>query len=299
MWRFVHITDPHFAAQSDGCGNNLQLHMQMPDVLTCLRRDLQGIAPNFILATGDLAAYDSRDAVYAARDMLDSLNYPYYPAGGSQDFQGQRSRAWFVEAYHDHLPLPDTVYSFTHENLHVCVLDPWWQWEDGSLYPHREESKPNYRWAIPPHQFDWLREDLSKHPNVPAIIAMHYPAVPLPDRLKWERMFEPHHLENGPLLCSFLKQHPQVIAVLTGHAHMNYVVEDSGLFHITTGALAEYPIEFRVIEVHDDRLEVRTHALSDKTFAARSLVHEHTLAAGHPCDRDFAIKFPASLTNAG
>jgi len=74
---------------------------------------------------------------------------------------------------------------------------------------------------------------------------------------------------------------------------MHYVVEESGVFHITTGALAEYPIEYRVIEVHDDRLEITTQALSDKTFATRSLVHDHTLAAGQECDRSLTIPFAA------
>jgi 3',5'-cyclic AMP phosphodiesterase CpdA len=299
VWRFVQISDPHFAAQTDGCGNNLLIHSQMPEIVACLRRDLQALQPDFILATGDLAAYDSRDAVYAARDMLDSIGIRYYPLGGNQDFQGQRSRAWFIEAYHAHLPLPDTVYSFNHQNLHISVLDPWWRWEDGSLCPHRENAKSTFRWALPPHQFEWLREDLTAHRGMPTIIAVHYPSVPLPDRLKWERMLEPGTLDNGAMLCEFLQDHPQVIAVFSGHAHMHYVAQRDGIVHVVTGALTEYPIEFRVVEVHDDRLEIATHGLSDNSFAARSLTASGAGATGHDCDRNVAIPFGgASLLTA-
>jgi len=263
----------------------------MPAILSCLRRDLHALEPDFILITGDLAAYDSRDAVYAARDMLDSIGIRYYPLGGNQDFQGQRSRAWFVEAYHAHLPSPDTVYSFNHRNLHVAVLDPWWRWEDGSLCPHRENANPSFCWALPPHQFDWLREDLTAHENMPTIVALHYPALPLPARLKWDRMLEPRYLENGPMLCKYLRGFPQVVAVFSGHAHMHYVVRDSDVFHVVTGALTEYPVEYRVVDVHDDRLEIGTLGLSDKTFAAQSLINSGAGAAGQECDRNFVIPF--------
>ncbi|MCL4694531.1 MAG: metallophosphoesterase [Candidatus Hydrogenedentes bacterium] len=294
MWKFVQISDPHFAAQTDGCGNNLLIHSKMPEIVACLRRDLQALNPEFLLVTGDLAAYESRDAVYAARDMLDSLGVRYYPIGGNQDFQGPRARAWFIEAYHDHLPTPDTVYSFTHQNLHVAVLDPWWRWEDGSLCPHREDVKPAYRWSIPPHQFDWLREDLARNPVTPTVVALHYPVVPLPGRLKWDRMLEPESLENGQILREFLAMFPQVIAVMAGHAHMHYAVQDSHLVHVVTGALAEYPIEYRVIDVHDDRLEIATKGLSDETFAAHSLTPNGAGAAGHECDRNLVIPFRQS-----
>jgi 3',5'-cyclic AMP phosphodiesterase CpdA len=291
VWKFVQISDPHFAAQSDGCGSNLLIHSQVPDILACLREDLQSIDPDFILATGDLAAYDSRDAIYAARDMLDSIGIRYYPIGGNQDFQGPRSRAWFIEAHHAHLPVPETVYSFNHKNLHIAVLDPWWIWKDGTLCPHREEANSGFKWAIPPHQFDWLKEDLKAHRSMPTIVAMHYPAVPIPERLQWERMLKRECLENGALLCGFLRNYPQVVAVLTGHAHMHYVVQDSRVAHVTTASLSEYPIEYRIVEVDDDRLTIRTQGLSDQTFAARSLLPEGEGSAGHNCDRDFVLSF--------
>lgn len=291
MWRFVHLSDPHFAALSDGCGNNLLIHSLMPEVASCLRRDFRNRKLEFILATGDLAASQSRDAVYAARDMLDSLGVPVYPLGGNQDFVLPRSRAWFVEAYHTHLPVADTIYSFTHRNLHICTLDPWWVWDDGALFPHRESSGGPFRWAVPPYQFDWLREDLAAHAGVPTVVAIHFPAVPLPTRLHRPRMLEPGHLANGATLVEFLSEFPQVIALFAGHAHMHYVVQNGCLTHVVTGALSEYPVEYREVAVYEDRLEIITCQLSDKSFAARSLVQENTWTAGQSADRSVVIPF--------
>ncbi|MCC6695367.1 MAG: metallophosphoesterase [Candidatus Hydrogenedentes bacterium] len=289
MWRFVQVSDPHFAALSDGCGNNLMIHALMPEVAICLKNDLKVLDPDFVLVTGDLAAYQSRDAVYAARDLLDALQLPYYPLGGNQDFIMPRSRAWFVEAYHAHLPTGETYYSFTHENLHVCALDPWWEWEDGTLCAHRDGSSRIFRWALPPHQIEWLREDLDTHRDVATIVTLHYPLLPLPARLRRLRMLEPGYLRNGEMLRKVLAEYPQVAAVFSGHAHMHYVVEDGGITHVVTGALAEYPVEYREIEVHEDRLEVTTRGLSDKSFATRSLVLDNTWPSGQPQDRSVTI----------
>jgi hypothetical protein len=60
---------------------------------------------------------------------------------------------------------------------------------------------------------------------------------------------------------------------------------------VTTASLSEYPIEYRIVEVDDDRLTIRTQGLSDQTFAARSLLPEGEGSAGHNCDRDFVLSF--------
>ena len=289
MWRFVHLTDPHLAALSDTRGNNILIRSRMPELISCLRRDLARLDPRFILATGDLVGQHSRDAMFAARDLLDSLGYEYYPVGGNQDFLVRESRKWFLEAYGAHLPADETYYSYTHENLHVCILDAWWVWPDGTLCGHRDGPVGNYGWAIPPHQRTWVQNDLAAHRDVSTLVALHYPLVPIPERLRKPGMIVYGHLANGDLVMEILTNSPNVVAVFSGHAHMNFIEEQSGIVHIATSALTEYPAEFRDIHVYEDRLEVHTLGLSDKSFAALSLVQFNTWTAGEDRDRTTVI----------
>ena len=221
MWRFVHLSDLHLASQRDGQWNNRFLCTMMPDVMSCLRRDLAGLEPDFLLVTGDICSTQTRDAMFAARDLMDSLEVPYYPMGGNHDFPLKESRAWFIEAFQEHLPIDDTVYSFTHKNLHFCVLDPWWKWFDGSLCPFREKSPEeadlmkHESWALPPHQIAWLDDDLQKHRNVPTIIAMHYPALPIPQHMRRPGFMDAGQLDNGDMLLEFLRDHGQVKAIFS------------------------------------------------------------------------------------
>ena len=293
MWRFVQITDPHLGSQRDGVWNNGFICTMMPDVIRCLRGDLAELDPEFILATGDISSHQTRDAMFAARDLMDSLGYPYYPMGGNHDFVVKDSRAWFVEAFHAHLPEKRTYYSFDHNNLHFAVLDPWWKWADGTLSEVSEEiiavrqqrSLEGARWEVPEHQLEWLNADLKENSGTATIVASHFPAVPIPERMIRPGMQNGGCLENGQILIDLLKRHPQVKAIFSGHVHLHFVERLNGLTQVCTGALPEYPTEYREIHVYADRLEVYTKGLSDTSYAARSLIPGKSWTAGEPQDR--------------
>ncbi len=297
MWRFVHVSDTHLGSVVDGEWNNRFLCTMMPEVIACLRRDLAKIKPDFLLITGDISSHQTRDAVFASRDLVDSLGFPYYPMGGNHDFAIEEMREWFLDAFQAHLPDGDTVYSFTHKGLHFCVLDPWWKWRDDSLCPFGEKafidtldlSTHGSRWAIPPHQFAWLDSDLEAHAGIPTIIAMHYPAIPIPQRLRRPGIKDAGHLDNGDMLIECLHKHPQVKVVMNGHMHMHYIERVDGVTHVVTGAMPEFPTEFRDVHVYEDRLDIHTCSLSNSTFASRSLIDGKDWTAGDPSDRTATI----------
>lgn len=293
MWRFVQLSDLHLGSYRDGIWNNLFLCTMMPEVMVCLKEDLAKLKPDFLLATGDIASQQTRDAMFAARDFMDSLGFPYFPMGGNHDFVLKDSRQWFLDAFSKHLPVNRTYYSFTHKNLHFCVLDAWWLWSDGSLSEISEASVvaeldttlKGARWVLPPHQIEWLRHDLTVHAKLPTIIAVHYPLIPIPARMRRPTFNDGGCLENGPLLLDFLSAFPQVKAVFSGHVHMHFVEQFNGVAQIVTGALPEFPTEYRDIHVYEDRLEIYTLGLSDPTFALRSLIPGKEWTAGKPQDR--------------
>jgi 3',5'-cyclic AMP phosphodiesterase CpdA len=287
----------HLASMVDGEWNNRFLCTMMPDIITCLRRDLAQVKPDFLLITGDIASQHSRDAVFAARDLLDSLEIPYYPMGGNHDFVVENSRKWFIEAYVARLPKKETYYSFTHKGLHICALDPWWKWRDDSLCPLSEKSVENTvevstrgaRWALPPHQLSWLEQDLTEHAKLPTIIALHCPLVPIPKRMHRPGFKDAGHLDNAPLALEIIRKHPNVKAVFAGHVHMHFIEQNDGLTHVTTGSMPEYPCEFREIIVNEHKMDVVTHKLSDSMFAERSLIPGKEWTKGEPQDRQVSI----------
>lgn len=297
MWRFVQISDSHLGSVTDGHWNNGFIGTMMPDVMRCLRRDLRELRPDFILATGDLADGSSRDTVFAGRDFMDWLGYPYYPMGGNHDFSHPESRGWFEEAYHAHLPGGRTYYSFSQHGLHFAVLDPRWLWRDGSLMPAPEPGTKRItgggeergRWALPLEQLAWLDADLRVHEGQPAVVVCHYPAIAIPQRMRRPGMADAGSLENGADLIAVLRSHANVRAVISGHLHMNIIEVLNGVTHVVTASLPEYPTEYREFEVHEDRIAITTRSLSDPSFAARSLIEGNEWTAGEAQDRAATI----------
>ncbi len=297
MWRFAHLTDPHLASDRDGVWNNRFLCTMMPEVMACLKRDLALMQPDFILATGDICSHQTREAMFEARDIMDTLGIKYYPMGGNHDFVKQQSRSWFREAFAPHLPLPRTFYSFNHKNLHFVVLDPWWLWADGTIC---EEGQPTVvaeldmtlkdaSWVVPPFQLEWMEEDLLQHADRPAIIAIHEPIVPTPARMQRPKYNESGALANGDIMLDIFERHPRVKAVFSGHIHMHYIERARSITQVVTSALPEFPVEYREVCVYEDRLEVRAKALSDPSFAERTLIPGKEWTLGTPEDRETVI----------
>lgn len=299
MWRFLHLTDLHLASQRDGVWNNRVLCSMMPSLIPVLAADLRQENADFILATGDLCSRQGRAAVFETHMMMQSLGLPYYPMGGNHDFVSEEAREWFLDAFAAHLPEPRTFYSFTHKNLHCCVLDPWWRWSDGTLSPDCEpsvaaemdESLDRARWAIPPEQLLWLEQDLAENQGIPSIVASHVPALPIPKRMRRPGIQDSGALENGRLLLEMLSDYSDVRAVFSGHMHLHYIDCSHGITQVVTGAMPEYPCEYRVVEVYEDRMELHTAGLSDGSFAARSLIPGKAWTAGEAQDREAVIPF--------
>ena len=148
---------------------------------------------------------------------------------------------------------------------------------------HSESSRPH--WLLPRAQLAWLSADLTQNAATPPLIVCHYPAVAIPERTARPGMRDAGELDNGDELVALLQNHPQVRAIFSGHFHMNLIVQQAGLTHVITGALPEYPTEYREIRVYDDRLEIATLGLSDPSFAARSMIPGNGWTAGQAADR--------------
>lgn len=289
MWRFAHVSDPCFGGTANKRWNNRVLCTALPEIMDCLRRDLAARAPDFLLVTGDLTGEPCIEQFRMARELLDSLAVPYYVVGGVSDFAAIAARGWFLDVFGGILPRLETHYAFRHRGMLFCCLDPWWLWPDGSLCPFAGSPSMHRSWAIPPHQFQWLHEQLEEDPSAPAIIVVHQPPCTLPERFSHSAGKDAGALANGALLTKMLSRYPRVRMILSGYAHVNCIAERQGISHVVTCAVPEYPVEYREIQVHQDRLRILTHGLSDPAFAARSLIPGFEWASGTEQDREAAI----------
>ena len=153
--------------------------------------------------TGDIVESGSAQEYRLARTELDRLAIPWYPIPGNHD-----ARAAFIDGFQDRLPREGDVdrldgfaqYAVAGLPLRILALDTLVPGEDHGL--------------LTGMRLDWLEAQLSRHADLPTVIAMHHPpfetAMPLIDGMI---------LHDRGAFAQLIARHPQVEAIVSGHIH--------------------------------------------------------------------------------
>ena len=204
MTRFIHLTDLHIS-HPDLEDSHLQ-----SDTTATLERVVAALngmdqQPDFIAVSGDLTNHGDEQSYVLVRDLLEPLKAPVVLALGNHD-----KRAGFNAVFSDGMEDTPFFHDSLQGDLHVITLD--------SAVPGRIAG------ALDDAQFDYLEQAFTRHPEVPKIIMVHHPPRLDPDELAWAS------LDQGSTdrLAETLKGQ-NVVAILTGHIHVNRVAHWNGI----------------------------------------------------------------------
>jgi 3',5'-cyclic AMP phosphodiesterase CpdA len=150
-----------------------------------------------LLVTGDIADTGAAAEYEEAARILDGLPFPVLWCPGNHDDRGAYRKVLLGEA-----PAEGPV-----NRLHrvggtaILMCDSTVPGEDAGLLDAETSA--------------WIEDSLgSLPPGTPVLLAFHHPPVelhvPLPDSIR---------LADPDRLAALLARHPEVVAVLTGHAH--------------------------------------------------------------------------------
>ncbi len=190
------LSDPHVRAPGDS-------FMGRVDTGACLDRAVDRLlslrpAPDVVLVTGDLVD-DGVPAAYArCREALDRIAVPLFLVPGNHDDRdGLRTT---FQTHHYLPPGPGPLHWVRGEfPLRLIGLD--------TILPHAPGGR------LGPG-LDWLAARLAEAPDRPTIVAMHHPpfgiGIGFMDRIA---------LEDAAEFDAIIRGHPQVQAVVCGHAH--------------------------------------------------------------------------------
>ncbi|MBR7839483.1 metallophosphoesterase [Actinospica durhamensis] len=152
--------------------------------------------PDALLVTGDIADHGDPDEYREVAELL-SVPFPVLFCPGNHDARGALRSVLLGE------PEDDRPVNSVHriEDLTILMCD--------STIPGHSEGRLDEATVA------WIEDTLAEPENQgPSIVVMHHPPVPvhhpLPDSAP---------LTNPDALADLLDRHPQVIAVLAGHAH--------------------------------------------------------------------------------
>jgi Icc protein len=261
-FRFVHLTDTHVMA---GGGWKFRPGYPAFDTEQSLRRVVEAVRsldppPDFAVLGGDLASPDLLDRTVVLtsaeyepsyrllKDILSRLPCPVHVLLGNHD-----DRVAFNRVLLDGTLAPGVphCFSFDHGGYHFIGLDSH---EPGQA-----------RGFLDSGQIEWLRDNLRRHRDQPAIVFVHHHPWPL--GLEW---IDGMRLRNGDELIAALHEHAGVRWLICGHVHLDQAVQRGGLTMLTTPSTCLQlsrvsqtakalpgPPAFRIVDVAGDQLSTR------------------------------------------
>jgi Icc protein len=155
--------------------------------------------PNIVLATGDLVESGSPHEYRRLRTLLNRLELPHFLLPGNHDDRLALRRAFsehrYLQTFENH-----ASYAIDAFPLRILALD--------STDP---EHVGGY---VDDERLAWLSDELRAHRTRPTILAMHHPpfrtGIPTMDSHGFVRVGE---------LEAVVREHPNVIRVISGHIH--------------------------------------------------------------------------------
>ena len=186
------------------------------------------IRPGLVLLLGDIIAVEEQpQQLRNVKKLLDEhLKSPYIAVAGNHDGPGY-----------------EKVFGPSNYSLRRCGIRfvgigiTYWHWDSG--------------WGTY-DRMDWLAAELAAHRREPTIIMTHNP------------LYMPSFV-NTAAVRQLVESQPQVLAVLSGHMHVDVEVP-LGKPHLGMPMLVRSPYAFKVCRVHPDRILIVTYEERDGAY---------------------------------
>lgn len=214
--KFVHLTDTHMNAPGkDGQFAKFQLADKVVQVFRHIEET--GIAPAFVLITGDLSHEGDAEDYAHIRKLLDEgserIGAPVHVVLGNHDHRGP-----FREGYLGEQPSEEPYYySHTIDGLRLIGLNTQ---VPGSHNGNLDET-----------QFSWLKQELQTSAPKGTVIGLHHPLLSIGGVLG------DHILANREQVGQALSG-TDVVAVLAGHVHSNNIGSYHGVLNVAAAGTA-------------------------------------------------------------
>jgi Calcineurin-like phosphoesterase len=309
-YRFIVITDTHFIAPGHRMVGrtwwNRVLEARCDELSAALRQAVDVLKPDFVVHCGDFVDHGDLASCELGFQMMDRLGCPWYAVPGNHDTWLPGMRTALATRYQ--LPGERCFYTRDLAGLRFIFLDVvYWGTGSGEMLSYLDQEladRGQIRGMGPsPEELVWLEGELAAADR-PVVLISHaplgyrptYPIQTLPygtparqpQTSVAELMGDVLHRNT---LRELVRRYPRVKIMFSGHWHLCDMVREEGVTYCQTGALREFPFEFRVVEVEGQMMRVATAGLGDN-FQRESYIEAwgNRWIAGSEAARSFQVE---------
>ena len=224
--KFVQVTDSHFAS-----GNEFR-----ESVLKSTVEDINTLKNvSFVVFTGDNIDKANPEYLKDFVQIVNKLKVPYYMIIGNHEVfkTGNLSKLRYMEIIRQnnffYRPSKPN-YKFTKNGFMFLIVDGAKEVIPGANGYYRKDT------------LDWVEHHLQKNPKKTTIILQHFPLVPPKDMAT-------HKTYQAEKYLEMLDKYDNVIAVISGHYHINGEQMRNGVYHVCTPTLLNSPHQYKIIDI--------------------------------------------------
>lgn len=281
----VHVSDMHYfspslienedfmwkvAMESDGKDT-----VQSALIAQAFVDDMLKLKPDAVVVTGDLTLNGEEASHEELRDLLGKLKdigIEVYVMTGNHDVN--------MTAYRYTNDGVEEVPSFGSQRFE----DHWWnfgygealsqdRWSNSYIAELNEktwllavDSNTGSKGTIRKSTLDWIDENLAKakQEGIRVISATHQNPFVHNENFVWG-----YQLNNAAALIELYEKYGVEIN-LSGHLHVQTIVESNGIADIAVSALVDTPLQYGILTVSGDKLSYRTRELSNAALRSKA-----------------------------
>lgn len=281
----VHVSDMHYfspslienedfmwkvAMESDGKDT-----VQSALIAQAFGDDMIKLKPDVVVITGDLTLNGEEASHEELRDLLGKLKdigIEVYVMTGNHDVN--------MTAYRYTNDGVEEVPSFGSQRFE----DHWWdfgygdalsqdRWSNSYIAKLNEktwllavDSNTGSKGTIRKSTLDWIDENLAKakQEGIRVISATHQNLFVHNENFVWG-----YQLNNAAALIELYEKYG-VEVNLSGHLHVQTIVESNGIADIAVSALVDTPLQYGVLTVSGDRFSYRTREISNEALRSKA-----------------------------
>lgn len=225
LFSFVVATDIHLTnSKLDQFG---ALYKESYDIFDSLINEVNKEKVDFLVVKGDISHNSEPRDYQVFTQGVSRLKCKIYAVPGNHDKQ-QAGWALFFKPFS---PNTSSYFSLDHKKWHFVFLD--------------SASEEFDRGYLNSTELSWLSKDLQANSQTPTMIFMHH-LVHESLISQAKRFF----VQNAEQFMKTIEPYP-VIAVHSGHAHLNSAEPFGNTDFIVTGAVINYPVQYNVYHVYE------------------------------------------------
>lgn len=285
--KFAFITDTHLYPNAPkNFAGGLQQQVNSLALYEKLVEQINVFDPAFVIHGGDIvcggnsfdmSAEEYVDALHTAKSLGEQLNAPCYYIPGNHDLDPETgSKLSYLEQFGIN-GMGST--SFAKENIRYILLDS------------QEVPEDMTHGYISTNQLAWVERELKKAIDYGEEIFFFSHQLPFPS-VEFQGIGSriANSAEILEVVAPFEKQ---ILGFFCGHLHLNRVFREQGLLCIVTSGIICYPMMWRQVYVHPDKIDVISVKVDLPDVCAESEAanpDNNPYLSGRPRDREFTIQ---------